>query len=143
MLRKLRKTFVVLALVCAIAIGARAYADNNLVALKSITPEQMKLIQKDVRVNDLDIEPMNTQGVKSTAVPDTKKEGKKFVAYLIKVMSLVGLSCIIIYFILLFVRKYHSSAFSNKEEDEYFEELDLTPPNNRPDALKSFLNRTK
>ena len=141
--KKLRKTFIVVAVLCVIFLGVKANADTNLIALKSVTPEQMKLIQKDVRVNDLDIEPMNTQGVKKSAVPDTKKEGKKFIAYLIRVMTLVALSCIVIYFVLLFVKKYHSSAFSNKEEDEYFEALDLTPPNNRPDALKSFLNRTK
>lgn len=143
MLRKLRKTFIVIAIICVILFGVKANADNNLIALKSITPEQMKLIQKDVKVNDLDIEPMNTQALKNTTVPDTKKETQKVLSYFLRVMLGVMLACVVIALVGVFVKKYHSSAFSSKDEDEYFEALDLTPPNNRPDALKSFLNRTK
>ncbi|MBQ8636209.1 hypothetical protein IJ425_08675 [bacterium] len=110
---------------------------KNDIAVEQVTHTQ------NVQVNDLDIEPINTQEVKKTVVPDVKKEGKKVFQNFLKAMALAILSGGIIYLILLFVNKYYGSAFVSQEDDEYFEALDLQTPDNRPDALKSFLNRTK
>ena len=103
----------------------------------------MNFVQQDVKVNDLDIEPINTQAVKKDVIPDTQKEGKKVAAYFLRAMLGVLFCSIILYLILVFVKKYYSSAFVNPEEEEYFEAFDLTTPNNKQDALKTFLNRTK
>ena len=105
--------------------------------------EQMKLIQNDVKVNDLDIEPIDTQKVKKNVVPDTKKESKKVMALFIRTMLAVSLCAIILYVILVFVKKYYGSAFVSFEDEEYYEDYDLSTPNNKQDALKSFLCRTK
>ena len=58
-------------------------------------------------------------------------------------MMLVAMSAIILWVILLFVKKYQGKISSFQDDDELFEELDLATPNTRADALKSFLNRTK
>ena len=143
MLKHLHRIILTICFTCLIAFNPNAQAKNDLIALESITPEQMKLIQKDVKVNDLDIEPINTQSIKKEVVPDTKREAKKLAAYLIRGFCVVLLSGILIFFILLFVKKYYSSAFVNPDEEDYFESFDLSTPDNRQDALKAFLNRSK
>jgi len=141
--RKLHKILFVISIFCFLALTPAVSAKSDLIALKSITPEQMKLIQQDVKVNDLDIEPIDTQSIKKTVVPDTKKEGKKVFAYFLRAMLGVVLCAIILYLILVFVKKFYGSAFVNLEEEEYFEAFDLSTPKTKQDALKSFLNRTK
>ncbi len=101
---------------------------------------KMELIQNDVRVNDLDIEPINVQNVKKDVIPDPHKESKKVMALFLKTMMGVAICAVILYIILLFVKKFYSSAFVADEED--YENLDLSTPNNKQDALKSFLNRS-
>ena len=143
MLKNLRKILYTTAFIYFLALCPTVNAQNDLIALESITPEQMKLIQKDIKVNDLDIEPINTQGVKKNVVPDTKKEGKKVFAYFLRAMLAVAFSAIILYHVLIFVRKYYGSAFMNLNEEEDYEALDLTTPDTKQDALKTFLNRSK
>lgn len=104
--------------------------------------EQMELIQNEVNVKDLDIDPINTKKVKQSVVPDTKKESKKIMMLFLKTMAAVAFCTVIIYIILLFVKKFYSSAFVNQEVDEY-ENLDLATPNTKEEALKNFLNRVK
>lgn len=141
--KRLHKNFFVISLFCLLALTPCVSAKGEYIALESVTPEQMNLIQQDIRVNDLDIEPINTQEVKKTVVPDTKKEGQKVFAYFLRAMLGVVLCAIILYFILIFVKKFYGSAFVNPEEEEYFEAFDLSTPKTKQDALKSFLNRTK
>jgi hypothetical protein len=90
----------------------------------------------------LDIDPINTNAVQKSVVPDPKSEGKKVLTLFIKTMTLCGICALLLYIILLFIRKFYSSAFVPQEPQE-FEELDLTTPENKQEALKSFLNRTK
>ena len=142
MLKKLHKFLFIISLLSFLALAPYASAKNDLIALESITPQDMQLIQ-DVKVNDLDIEPINTQEVKKTVVPDTKKEGQKVFAYFLRAMLGVALCAIILYLILVFVKKFYGSAFVNLEEEEYFEAFDLSTPKTKQDALKAFLNRTK
>ena len=103
---------------------------------------QMNLVVNEVSVKDLDIDPINTEKVKKSVVPDTKKEGKKVIGLFLKTMIAVLFSAVIVYLILLFVKKFYGTAFYKNEYEE-FEGLDLSTPTNKTDALKSFLNRTK
>lgn len=104
--------------------------------------EQMELIQNEVNVKDLDIDPLNTKEVKQGVVPDTKKESKKIMMLFLKTMMAVAFCTVIIYVILVFVKKFYGSAFVNREVDEY-ENLDLATPNSKDEALKGFLDRIK
>ena len=103
---------------------------------------QMNLVENGISVKDLDIDPINTEKVKKSVVPDAKKEGKKVVGLFLKTMMAVAFCSVILYLILLFVKKFYGSAFVSNDFDE-FEALDLSTPTNKTDALKSFLNRTK
>ena len=143
MLKKAHKALYIICLLCFLAFNPIALADKNTTALKNTTAEQMNFVQQDVKVNDLDIEPINTQALKKDVIPDTQKEGKKVFAYFLRAMLGVAFCSIVLYLILVFIKKYYGSAFVNPEEEEYFEAFDLTTPNNKQDALKAFLNRTK
>lgn len=98
--------------------------------------------EADVKVNDEEIEPINTAPVKKEVVPDSKKEGKKVINLFLKVMGAVLLSGVFLFIILSFVKKYYASAFVEEDYEDY-ESLNLNSPNNKEEALKSFLNRTK
>ena len=143
MLKKAHKIVYIICAICFLAFSPIALADKNEAALKNTTAEQMNFVAQDVKVNDLDIEPINTQALKKEVVPDTKKEGKKVFAYFLRAMLGVAFCSIILYLILVFVKRYYGSAFVNPEEEEYFEAFDLSTPNSKQDALKAFLNRTK
>ena len=103
--------------------------------------KEIELTQDEIKIEDSEIEPLDTKEVKKTVVPNPKNEGKKVMALFFKTMMAVAFSAIILYVILLFVKKYYGSAFVSQEEN--YEELDLSCPTNKNDALKSFLNRTK
>ncbi len=102
---------------------------------------EYNLVQNEVKVNDFEVEPINTKQVKNV-VPDTKKEGVKVINLFLKVMSAVFISAFILYLVLITVKKYYSSTFISEETEDY-ESLNLSSPNNKEEALKSFLNRTK
>lgn len=142
MLKQLHRVFCVIIFAGLLAFAPCSFAIGD-DGLKANPVAQTTFEQKDIKVNDLDIEPMNTKEVKKTVVPDVKKEGRKVMFNFLKAMLLVFFASIIIYLVLLFVKKYYGSAFVTHEDDEYFETLDLETPDNRPKALKSFLNRTK
>ena len=139
MLNKINKAFLVGFMVLTLALPC-VRAENT--EVKSENSAQNNLIQNDVRVDDLDIDPLNTKKVKKEVAVDTKSEGKKVFMYFFKVMSGVLICAILLYLILVFIKKYYGSAFSTMEEDEY-EELSLSTPQNKEEALKMFLNRTK
>ena len=141
--KQLRKTLYVSIFALLLMFSSSAMADINTNALKNTTAEEMNFVQQDVKVNDLDIEPINTQKVKKDVIPDTQKEGRKVIAYFLRAMLGVVFCSIILYLILVFVKKYYGSAFVNPQEEEYFEGFDLSTPHSKQDALKAFLNRTK
>ena len=143
MLKQLRSSICIAFLIAVLVFSSPAIAQNEEAMHAMKIAQQTNYVQQDIKVNDLDIEPINTQEVKKTVVPDVKKEGKKVFNDFLKVMGLVLLSSVIIYVILLFVKKFYGSAFVEQNDDEYMDALDLSTPDNRPDALKSFLNRTK
>ena len=143
MLKRLHKIAFIICTICFLGLSSWAHTDVNTAALKNITAEQMNFVSQDVKVDDLDIEPINTQALKKEVVPDTQKEGKKVFSYFLRAMLGVAFCSIILYLILMFVKKFYGSAFVNPDDEEYFEAFDLTTPNNKQDALKAFLNRTK
>ena len=103
---------------------------------------KMELIQNDVKIEDSDIKPIDTDNIKNSIVPDSHKESKKVFSLFLKMMFGVAICAILLYFSLLFIRKYYSNAFLPSNDDE-IENLDLAVPNNKQDAIRSFLNRTK
>lgn len=97
---------------------------------------------EQVRVKDLDIEPINTNALKKSVVPDPKQEGKKVIGLFIKTMLAVAFCIILIYVILYYAKKYYGDFFASKEYDKEVESLDLSTPETREEAFKSFMNRT-
>ncbi len=138
-----KKAFLVFFVVASMffGFGHKTLANDNLL-LALNDSDSLEVIQSDVRVNDLDINPINTQKVKKNVVPDTKKEGKRVLDYFLRVMGAVLACAAILYLILVFVKKFYGSAFALDVQDEY-EELNLSSPETKEEALKSFLNRTK
>ncbi len=120
-----------------------AYAQNEVQNPSSDNNQNMELVQTDVRVDDPDIEPINVNEVKKSVVPDTQKEGKKVLMLFLKAMFTVLICAIFLYFLLILIKKNWKEAFVETKTDEVFEELDLSSPNNKKEALRSFLNRTK
>ena len=102
----------------------------------------VELIQNDIKVEDLNVEPINTGKIKESVVPDPNKEGKKVIGLFLKTMIAVVFCAILLYIILFFVKKYYASSFTSSDSEE-LDDFDLSTPNNKNDALKSFLNKTK
>lgn len=140
MLKRLRKNIIFLFCLCILFSPVCFGLSEN--ELAKVEKPPIELIQKDVKVNDLDIEPINTKKVKDGVVPNTKQEGKKVLQLFLKTMLAVAISAILLNVILIFVKRFYGSAFVSQDYDDY-EELDLTTPNTKQDALKAFLNRTK
>ena len=109
---------------------------------KSAVESEMELVQNEVKVQDNQTKPINTSKVDKTVVPDPSKEGKKVMWLFLKAMLAVGFCSILLYLILLFTKKFYSSAFTQNDAQE-LENLDLSTPNSRQESLRSFLNRTK
>lgn len=145
MLKNLPKkiAFITIFLMTLVSLSTPVLAEISSEApLPNQNQNKMELIQHDVKVNDLDIEPLNANEVKKNVVPDAKQEGKKVIGLFLKTMMAVAFCAIILYVILVFVKKFYGSAFVNQEYDD-FEAIDLSAPQTKQDALKSFLNRTK
>ena len=144
MLKQLHKIIVFNCLICCLTISPLAIAQvpAPMVVDTAANEQQLKFIQSDINVKDIDIEPLNTQKVKQSVIPDTKKEGKKIIGLFLKTMTAVAFCAVILYVTLVFVKKYYKSAFVNND-NEIFEALDLSAPQDKQEALKSFLNRTK
>ena len=143
MLKQVNKFLVAAVLSCILSIPGAAFAVTDTTPIKDISQNSnIELIEQDVHVEDSDIEPIDTGKLKQSVVPDPSKEGKKVVGLFLKTMAAVAFCVVLLYAILLFVKKYYFVNFSGNESEE-LESLDLSTPNNRNDALKSFLNRTK
>ena len=145
MLKNLPKkiAFTTIFLMTLVSLSTPVLAEiSSQAPLPNQNQNKMELIQHDVKVNDLDIEPLNANEVKKNVVPDAKQEGKKVIGLFLKTMMAVAFCAIILYVILVFVKKFYGSAFVNQEYDD-FEAIDLSAPQTKQDALKSFLNRTK
>ena len=121
---------------------ALAENDNIPVAADISQPNETELIQQNIHIEDSDIEPISTGKLKDSVVPDANREGKKVIGLFLKTMFAVLFSAILLYLILLFSKKFYPGAFMGSDYEE-LDNLDLSTPNNKNDALKSFLKRTK
>lgn len=145
MLKQVLKTFFVILSVCFLSFGTVLAEPEDIPVIPEalIEDEKMELVQNDIKIDDLEIEPIDTKKVKDNIIPDTKKEGKKVIGLFLKTMVAVALSAIILYFILIFVRKFYSNSFTSKESMEEIETLDLATPNTKQEAFRIFLNKSK
>ena len=141
-MQKLRHKFIIASLIiCFAFICPVQYSMAEIPVVQETSQEIVD--DNGVNVTDLDIEPINTDNVKKNVVPDTKREVKKVIGLFIKTMVSVAFCAVILYIILIFVKKYYGSAFAPSADEEEYDNLELTPPEDKITALKSFLNRTK
>ena len=127
-------------IICFLSVPI-AFGEEQTNSLQDSVPkEDVEYVQNNIR--DTNLEPMNTESIKKSVIPDPAKEGKKVIGLFIKMMMAVAFSALLIYALLLLVKKYYPVSFSAPENDDY-ENLDLSTPGSKNDALKSFLNRTK
>ena len=142
-MRKQLHKFVLSSIVfCCLIFPCAVMLQEPSLAIESATSSQMDLVTNEVSVKDLDIDPLNTEKVRKSVVPDAKQEGKKVIGLFLKTMMAVAFCAVILYVILIFVKKYYGSAFVSNDYEE-LEVLDLGTPTNKVEALKSFLNKTK
>ncbi len=141
-MQKLRHKLAILGLIiCFAFITPTAYCEVGIPVVREST--ENIYTGGDSNVVDLDIDPINTDNVKKSVVPDTKNEIKKVVGLFIKTMIFVAFCVVLLYLILLFVKKYYGSAFVPPADEDDYDNLELTTPEDKIAALKSFLNKTK
>lgn len=144
MQKLLHKLIIIFCVICFSFITPCGFCETGIpVVQDSSSSEEINLTTEPIKVSDLDIEPINTENVKKSVVPDTQKEIKKVIGLFIKTMMIVAFSAVVLYIILLFVKKYYGSAFMPPVENDEYETLDLSTPDTKQNALRSFLNRTK
>lgn len=145
MLKRLCKVILLIIVLINFSIAIEpAYAKPSGIPVLTEETTQDLTFDDNVKVKDLDIDPLNTDSIKKSVVPDTKKEGKKLIGLFVKVMLLVALSSLIVFIVLFFVKRFYGSTFvPSDEEYENAEMLELITPSTKSDALRSFLNRTK
>ena len=141
MQKLLHKLIVVICIICFSVISPVAYSAPGIPVVQESA--DINLTEDSINVKDIDIDPINTEKVKKNVVPDTKNEFKKLIGLFIKAMIMVVFSAVVIYIVVLFVRKYFGSEFAPPADEEEYDNLELTTPEDKISALKSFLNRTK
>lgn len=137
------KIINIIFIVCLAIFSIPAIAEDAVdIPSETIDSSEMELVQNEVKVQDRDIKPINTTQVEKNVVPDPRREGKKVLWLFFKTMLAVGFCSILLYIILLFTKKFYSSAFVNHDVEE-LENLDLSTPTTKQDALHSFLHRSR
>lgn len=100
--------------------------------------------QKQIVIDDVQSSPNDNTALTKKVVPDTKSELTKMVKMFLKVMLAVAISSVVIFVVLLFVRRFYSPVVTmgdlNKEDDN---KISLDTPQNKNEALKTFLDKTK
>ena len=94
-----------------------------------------------LKIEDRDFDPNVNEELTKEVIPDTTNELIKLVSMFAKVMLGVILASVIIYFLLIFTRKYFHPPLPKLSEED-FDIRDLNSPKNTDEALKSFLDRT-
>lgn len=143
MQKLLHKLVIIFCVICFSFITPCAFSETGIPVVQDSTESDVNLVTEPTKVSDLDIDPINTENVKKSVVPDTQKEIKKVIGLFIKTMVIVAFSAVVLYIVLLFVKKYYGSAFMPSQENDELDALDLSTPDTKQSALKSFLDRTK
>lgn len=95
----------------------------------------------DIEKNSIQ-EPYDKSDLKREVVPETRGELFMVALMFLKVMFAVVICSIILYFLLLLVKKGYSEPVVYKTKEENLPE-DLKSPQNENDALRTFFNQTK
>lgn len=100
--------------------------------------------QKQIVIDDIKSSPNDNVALTKKVVPDTKSELTKMVKMFLKVMLAVAISTVIIFVVLLFVRRFYSPIVTLEDLNQDSEAKNtLDTPQNKNDALKTFLDKTK
>ena len=100
--------------------------------------------QKQIVIDDIKSSPNDNVALTKKVVPDTKSELTKMVKMFLKVMLAVAISTVIIFVVLLFVRRFYSPIVTLEDLNQDSETKNtLDTPQNKNDALKTFLDKTK
>lgn len=100
--------------------------------------------QRQIVIDDVQSSPNDNVALTRKVVPDTRSELTKMVKMFLKVMLAVAISSVVIFVVLLFVRRFYSPMVTlndlNTEDDK---KITLDTPQNKNEALKTFLDKTK
>ncbi len=100
--------------------------------------------QRQIVIDDVQSSPNDNTALTKKVVPDTRSELTKMVKMFLKVMLAVAISSVVIFVVLLFVRRFYAPMVTledlNADEDN---KITLDTPQNKNEALKTFLNKTK
>lgn len=108
-----------------------------------LTDEQKAITESDAPVvKDVDFSVNSNDELKKDVIPNTGSELEKLVFMFAKVMFSVLLCSVILYFLLLLVKKFFHTENIIKS-DESYDIRNLTSPENSDEAMKSFLDNTK
>jgi len=120
----------------------RLKAEEDAKIKEELNNEQRQMTEAaPLKVEDKNFDPNSNEELTKNVVPNTGDELLKLVSMFAKVMLGVILASFIIYFLLLFTRKFFHPPLPSKGEED-FDVRDLNSPKNTDDALKSFLDRT-
>ena len=100
--------------------------------------------QRQIVIDDVQSSPNDNVALTKKVVPDTRSELTKMVKMFLKVMLAVAISSVVIFVVLLFVRRFYAPMVTledlNADEDR---KITLDTPQNKNEALKTFLDKTK
>ena len=100
--------------------------------------------QRQIVIDDVQSSPNDNKALTKKVVPDTRSELTKMVKMFLKVMLAVAISSVVIFLVLLFVRRFYAPMVTledlNVDEDK---KITLDTPQNKNEALKTFLDKTK
>ena len=100
--------------------------------------------QRQIVIDDIKSSPNDNVALTNKVVPDTKSELAKMVKMFLKVMIAVAVSSVVIFVVLLFVRRFYSPVAAFDESGENNEKRNtLDTPQNKNEALRTFLDKTK
>ena len=100
--------------------------------------------QRQIVIDDVQSSPNDNTALTKKVVPDTRSELTKMVKMFLKVMLAVAISSVVIFVVLLFVRRFYAPMVTledlNADDDK---KITLDTPQNKNEALKTFLDKTK
>ena len=101
--------------------------------------------QRQIVIDDVKSSPNDNAALTKKVVPDTRSELTKMVKMFLKVMLAVAISTVVIFVVLLFVRRFYSPivTLDDLSADDKERKNSLETPQNKNEALKTFLNKTK
>ena len=121
--------------------GSVDVQENN---VEDINDEMGLGEQRQIVIDDVQSSPNDNTALTKKVVPDTRLELTKMVKMFLKVMLAVAISSVVIFVVLLFVRRFYAPMVTledlNADDDK---KITLDTPQNKNEALKTFLDKTK